>query len=254
MRKQLRERVNKMFVQYPAVGHWGYTLLRISRMDRSTRGVRPFLAQLQQRGLHPKTILDVGANYGAWSHLAHSVFRDAAFYLIEPQIEMKPFLDRFCTAVPGARWFWAGAGAADGELVLTTWGDFAGSSFLPGQEMTADNQRRVPVIAIDSLIERGEMPLPDLIKIDVQGFEMEVLHGAQSCFGQTEMFILEVSFFKTHSDRPVFLDIVNFMDAQGYVVYDFADLKHRPFDGALGQADVCFVKQDGVFTQHKRWY
>jgi hypothetical protein len=95
---------------------------------------------------------------------------------------------------------------------------------------------------------------PDLIKIDVQGFELEVLQGCQSCFGFTELFIIEVSFFKTHPERPVFLDVANFMDGKGYVVYDFADLKHRPFDGALGQADVCFVKRDGVFTRHKRWY
>lgn len=254
IRKRLRERLNKWFVQYPALGHWGYTFIRVTQIDRSARGTRPFLAQLQKRGLQPQSVLDVGANYGAWSHIAQSVFRQARFYLIEPQVEMKPFLDRFCAATPGAKWFLAGAGAADGELMLTTWDDFAGSSFLPGQEQAGENQRRVPVVAVDSLIGQGKMTLPDLIKIDVQGFEMEVLQGCQSCFGHTELFIIEVSFFKTHPERPVFLDVANFMDEKGYAVYDFADLKHRPFDGALGQADVCFVKRDGVFTQHKRWY
>jgi FkbM family methyltransferase len=254
LRKQLRERLNKLFVQHPTLGHWGYTFIRVSQIDRSVQGTRPFLAQLQKRGLQAQSVLDVGANYGGWSHVAKSVFANAYFYLIEPQVEMKPFLDRFCAGTANAKWFLAGAGAEDGELMLTTWDDFAGSSFLPGQNPPTDNQRQVPIVAIDSLIARGDMTPPDLVKIDVQGFELEVLRGCQSCFGYTEMFVIEVSFFKTHPDRPVFLDVANFMDEKGYVVYDFADLKHWPFDGALGQADVCFVKQDGIFTQHKRWY
>ena len=254
IRKRLRERLNKLFVQHPTLGHWGYTFIRVSQIDRSTRGTRLFLANLQKRGLKPQVVLDIGANYGAWSHIAKVVFQDAQFYLIEPQVEMKPFLDRFCADNSGAKWFLAGAGSRSGELILTAWDDFAGSSFLASEGQPAENQRRVPVVAIDSLVEQGEMSLPDLIKIDVQGFEMEVLLGSLSCFGYTEMFIIEVSFFKTHPERPVFLDIVNFMAEKGYIVYDFADLKRRPFDGALGQADVCFVKRDGIFTRHKRWY
>ena len=254
IRKQLREQLNKLFVQNPNLGHWGYTLLRVSQIDRSVRGTRPFLVNLQKRGLRPQSVLDVGANYGAWSHVAKSVFQNACFYLIEPQVEMKPFLDRFCADTNSAKWFLAGAGSNEGELVLTTWNDFAGSSFLPSQNHSTENQRRVPIVTIDSLVQNGEMEPPDLIKIDVQGFELEVLQGSLACFGHTEMFIVEVSFFKTHPERPVFHDVINFMDDKGYVVYDFADLKHRPFDGALGQADVCFVKRDGIFRQHKRWY
>ena len=120
IRKRLRERLNKLFVQHPALGHWGYTFIRITQIDRSVRGTRPFLVKLQKRGLQPQSILDIGANYGAWSHIARSVFRNARFYLIEPQIEMKPFLDRFCADTPKAKWFLAGAGSDDGELLVIT--------------------------------------------------------------------------------------------------------------------------------------
>lgn len=254
IRKILRERFNQLFVRYPSVGQFGYDFIRITKIDRSTHGVKRYLKKLQSRGFHPHSVLDVGANYGAWSQIASAVFSDAKFYLIEPQVEMKPFLDRFCAGRPEARWFQAGAGAEVGELALTAWDDFAGSSFLPSPPTPAQTQRRVPVITIDSLVNQEEIILPKLVKIDVQGFELEVLKGANCCFGVTELFIIEVSFFKTTPDHPIFHDVVHFMSQRDYVVYDFVDLKYRPFDGALGQADVCFVKRDGLFTKYKRWY
>lgn len=243
-----------MFVKYPRIGHLGYSFLRVTKIDRSTRGTKRFLKKLQARGFHPQSILDVGANYGAWSHIASSLFQDANHYLIEPQVEMRPFLDRFCRKHPGSAFFQAGAGAEEGELNLTVWDDLAGSSFMSMPTNDSSNRRMVPIISIDSLVSKGQMPLPDLVKIDVQGFELEVLKGGLSCFNHTEVFIIEVSFLPAQPTRPIFHDILNFMLKHNYVMYDIADLKYRPFDGALGQADVCFVKKDGIFTRQKRWY
>lgn len=247
----MKQNIHKLFIKYPTLGHLGYEFVRLIKQD----GTKRFLFEICSRGFCPKSILDVGANRGEWSRNAKSVFKEADFFLIEPQIEMKPFLDRFCADSVQNKWFLAGAGAELGELTLTIWDDFAGTSFLREESKELkEKQRRVPVTTIDHLIQQDEIPIPDLVKIDVQGFEVEVLKGGRSCFGYTEVFILEVSFFRYFSEQPLFHEVVHFMLERGYVMYDVLDLLRRPLDGALGQANVCFVKQDSVLRRSHRWH
>ena len=249
MRAAVRTWVNRLFVQYPHLGQTGYDLLRVIGIDRSTQGTKQFFKKLARRGFDPRIIVDVGANYGGWSRAAKSVFKDARFFLIEPQEEMRPFLDRFCRQTPGSKWFFAGAGAASGELSLTIWHDLQGSAFLSTEihAMTPyKRQRLIPIVTLDGLIAAGEFPVPDLIKIDVQGFELEVLRGSLGCLGRSELLVVETSFFHPLGERPSYYRVVELMEAYGYRIFDLVNLKYRPGDGALGQADICFVREESL--------
>jgi FkbM family methyltransferase len=215
-----------------------------------------FLKQLRDRGLECQAILDVGANFGQWSRLAKRVFPEANCFLIEPQSEMKSHLDAFCLEYPGSRWFLAGAGATTGELTLTVWDDLAGSSFLPPESeelQETGKQRCVPILTIDSLLTENKIEIPQIVKLDVQGFELEVLRGGNGLIGKTEVFILEVSLFAFLNRQPIFHEVIAFMADRGYYVYDFIDFLRRPYDGALGQVDVCFVKSDGFLRAENCW-
>ena len=227
--------------------------------DRRLFGdMRAFLEDLAARGLTPRHVLDIGAHRGAWSRLAAEVFQQARFTLIEPQHEMGADLDAFCTDQPGSRWVQAGAGPEPGELELAVWDDLAGSSFaVTGQEADewGKERRSVPVVTIDSVLRddaESENP-PELAKLDVQGFELEVLRGAETLFGKTELFILEVSLFKFADNVPPVHEVVSFMAERGYWVYDLCGYLRRPFDGALGQVDLAFAREAGVLRNSNRW-
>jgi FkbM family methyltransferase len=244
VRSTIRAKANRLFVKYPTIGRIGYDLLRLSGLDRSTRGTKSFLKTLAKQGFAPQTIVDIGANYGSWSQIASSVFKNAKFFLIEPQEEMRPFLDQFCDQRPNAGWLLAGAGAEEGELTLTVWDDLQGSAFLipEVQSMTPyKSQRLIPIITIDSLVASGTISIPNLVKIDVQGFELEVLKGSIGCLGKTELFIIETSLFHPLGHRPNIYRVIELMEAYGYHIHDIPDLKYRPRDGVLGQVDICFV-------------
>jgi FkbM family methyltransferase len=219
--------------------------------------MRPLLFELRQRGLEARAILDVGAYQGLWSEMAAEPFPAARFFLIEPQVEMKPSLDAFCRRHPGSRWFPAGAGAAPGERILTTVADdYCGASFLrePSEEMARSlRQRRVPIVTIDSLLEEAAITMPDLVKLDVQGFELEALRGGQRLFGPVEAFILEVSLFRFMPGLPLFHEVVAFMAERDYYAYDFGGSLRRPYDRALGQTDLCFARKTGIFRATDRW-
>jgi len=216
------------------------------------------LEALKKRGLNCKTIMDVGANKTEWSRMAKKIYAAANFVLIEPQIEMKENLDRFCQEFKGSTYFLAGAGAKKEELTLTVWDDLAGSSFLPAVDTTlkdSGKQRQIEIITIDGLIASSKIDPPELIKLDIQGFELEALKGAEKTFGYTEAYILEVSLFTFDGTpgMPILSDVVNFMLARDYVVYDFPGLSRRPSDGALGQCDICFVKRNGFLRSSNKW-
>jgi FkbM family methyltransferase len=250
----MRTRIKKIFKLL------GYDIHRLNnqknvQLDNPTIGnMQIFLQYLRARGFNPQSILDVGANVGGWSRIAKSIFPTANCFLIEPQIEMKPFLDGFCQEFPGSQWFLAGAGANPGELTLTIWDDLLGSSFLPpeSEKLQKENkQRRIPIITIDSLIETGAITTPQLVKLDIQGFEIEALRGGKKLFINTEIFILEVSLF-IFSGHSLFHEVITFMADRGYLVYDFVGFARRPYDGALGQVDVCFVKHNSFLRKHDK--
>lgn len=241
----MKTKIQSLMIKNPRLGSICYELMRLAGHGGS---IKRFLKNIRSKGFYPKSILDVGANRGEWSRNAKSVFKDAQFFLVEPQIELKPFLDKFCAKAPGSKLFPAAAGAEIGELTLSISPDSIGSSFLTPEHLkTAGKcveQRRVPVVTIDSLIQQHDVPIPDLVKLDVEGFELEVLTAATKCFGNTEVFILEVAFFPYLPELPLFDEIHDFMLHHGYVVYDVVGLKRRA--GILGRADIAFAKKDGM--------
>ncbi len=82
---------------------------------------------------------------------------------------------------------------------------------------------------------------------------MEALKGASKIYGVTEVIIVEVSLFKYYNKTPTLKEIVCFMDEKGYDVYDFAGFLRRPFDGALGQIDICFANRNGFLKSSNKW-
>ena len=226
--------------------------------DRPIGRMDLLLEDLQKRGLTCQTIIDVGANRTIWSRLAKKIFTSADICLIEPQIEMKMNLENFCQEFENSVYFLAGAGAKKDVLTFTIWDDLAGSSFLPKPDdklKSSGKQREIEIITIDDLINSSKVKMPELIKLDIQGFELEALKGAEKTFGYTEVYILEVSLFSFTDVQgmPILSDVINFMLERDYVVYDFAGFLRRPLDGALGQCDICFVKKNGFLRKSNDW-
>jgi FkbM family methyltransferase len=224
-------------------------------LDRPFADMRPFLEYTRWLGFHPESIVDVGANRGRWTEMALEVWPDAHCLLIEPQPEMRDDLDALCARQPNVRWVEAGAGPEETELVQTIWDDLEGSSFLPAvdpQRLAAGSQRPVRMRRLDDMIAEWRRS-PDLVKLDVQGFELEVLKGAPSLFGTAELFVLETSLFRFFDNLPLLREVIEFMSARGYEVYDLAGRIRRPVDGALGQIDVAFALGRGRLRQHEWW-
>jgi len=235
-----------------------FKLFRKSADDNIIVGnMRKLLKDLYSRKFRPRKIADIGANEGKWSKMTKEIFKDADFYLIEPLLEMETKLNEFCKSNPGSKYFLYGAGSKKEKLYLTLGGDNLTGSNLVYEEneflKKANEQREIQIITIDSLIENKEMSVPDFVKMDIQGFELEALKGGEKLFQNTEVFIIETNFFEFMKGVPLAHEIILFMAEKGYVIYDFPGFHRRPYDGALAQMDICFVKSDGLLRDSNKW-
>jgi hypothetical protein len=77
-----------------------------------------------------------------------------------------------------------------------------------------------------------------------------VLAGATRTLEKTDAIILEVSLFGTMIGGPQHYDVVSKMKRLGFVVYDIFGFLYRPFDNALSQVDMVFVRENGSFRKH----
>lgn len=225
-------------------------------MDRPFADMRTFLAFLQERGFVPGFAVDVGAHRGHWTEMLKGIFPEAEVLLIEPQPELAGALDELCARLPGLRWVATAAGAREETRLQTIWEDLQGSSFLPRHDPAREargEQRPAPVRRLDDLLAESGGRAPDLVKLDVQGFELEVLRGCPSIFGKTEVFVLETSLYAFLDDIPLLREVIEFMAERGYEIYDIAGQIRRPIDGALGQLDIAFARRNGFLRQHDLW-
>jgi FkbM family methyltransferase len=241
----------------------GYEL-RKKKVGRPADGNRPvgnmysFLEDLKERGLKCETLLDVGANKAEWSFMFKEIYKEAACFLIEPLEECRPEMERFVAEHMGSNYFLCAAGSENAQKVITVWNDLYGSSLLPEtntEKLKSGKQREIAVRTIDDMIRDGQIPVPEIVKIDVQGYELEALRGATLLFGHTELFILEVSLisFDDVPGMPELKEVVDFMFEKGYVAYDFPGFLRRPLDGALGQCDIAFAKKEGSLRASNKW-
>jgi len=201
------------------------------------------LQQIKNLGFIPTTIIDVGAAVGSFTLQCYSIFPHSKYLLVEPLEENKEYLDKVTKAIPNAEYILSVAAAEPGKVTLNVHSDHDGSSLYLEKEVDLDGvPRMVPAVTLDGLCKERDLSGPYLIKIDVQGAELDVLSGASKTLDKTGYVILEVSLFQFVKGGPQLYDVVKFMNSRSFVIYDIFGLNYRPLDDALAQVDMAFVK------------
>lgn len=252
MKQIIRKFLIKIF--NPLASKLGYQLpdaVNISNEKGSL--LNNFYNILKQIKFEPKHIVDIGANHGTWTRAALVFFPDAYYTLIEPQgwlqNSVKDLMDKNfkITFHP------VGAGAKPGVFKFTITNRDDSSSFkITETEATESGfeQIDIPVITLNQLLEGADLPVPDIIKIDAEGLDIDVLNGADNYFGKTEIFMVEVGVVIKDFENS-FIAMINFMDSKGYRLFEITDL-NRPLPvKILWLAELVFVKKGGVIDSQK---
>ena len=227
--------------------------LEIRRTQRRRDSFEGFLAHVKNLGFEPETSIDVGVAHGTFE--LYTSFPDATHLLIEPIQEFEGVMRHISRKFNKVEYVIAAASNTPGTVEINVHKDLSGSSTLKETSGTHVDgvPRQVPTVKIDDLCHERQLKGPYLIKIDVQGAELNVLDGAQEVLKETELVILEVSLFQFFTNGPQFFDVVSYMKERNFVVYDIFGGHLRPLDGALAQVDIAFAKADGVFRKSREY-
>lgn len=215
--------------------------------------LQTFYGVLASAGFEPGHIIDVGANHGSWTREARARFPHARITMLEPQAWLQPRFQDLLDKDPLIRFFPVGAGRKRGSFLFTIAKRDDSSTFrLSAEEAKARGleQKEIPVVTLNELVAENGLPVPDLIKIDAEGLDLEVLEGASDFFGRTEVFMVEAGVVNKVFANSL-RDIVNYMDNKGYRLVDITDL-NRPFDvPVLWLVELAFVRKGGVVDSRK---
>lgn len=213
-------------------------------------------AALKRLGFAPRRIIDVGANHGRWTRTALEYFPDAEYLLVEPQAHLVASVQDLIAAGRSIRWFPVGVGGVAGRRLLTIAPDDVSSNF----GMTAEDaqahgysQAEVDVVTIDALVRECGGDIPEMVKIDAEGMELEVLDGAKSLLGRSEVFFLEAAVCATGIANTL-ASIVGRMEGAGYQVIDITDLNRSPTHGVLWLCELVFVRKGSVLISQLTGY
>lgn len=226
----------------------------ISRYRPDTHHVARYRKLL--RDMEISDILDVGANSGQFGAMLR---RDAGFQgnivSFEPLSTAHALLSRAAEADALKRWTVAprcALGAASDVTAIHVSRNSVSSSLLPMQDLhqraaptsVTEGVERVSVRTLDDVLSEMQLSVHSrsLIKIDTQGYELEVLKGALRSVGKCGVIQLEMSFQPLYRGQPLFGEVYSYVRSRGFNVFDivpgFADRE----SGRLLQVDGIFVR------------
>jgi FkbM family methyltransferase len=205
----------------------------------------PFFSLVKQHGFAPRVILDVGANRGNWTRAAHAQFPDATIVMIEPQAQLIAGVQDLLQ--PGGKIRWVTAGVSDraGKLPLTIAPRDDSSTFILTPDQAAASgypQTLVDVRTINEIVRTEKLGVPEIVKIDAEGYDLKAVAGASDLFGKTDLFFVEAAVCATLIPNTVSA-VVSAMDQAGYRMVDVTDINRSPRHGVLWLCELAFMRR-----------
>jgi hypothetical protein len=128
----------------------------------------------------------------------------------------------------------------------------SGSSIYPENTSLPRRQVTLRTETLDAITARhSSLAAPYLLKLDVQGAELDVLRGGVETVKGAEFVMLEASVLNYNIGAPGWRDLTDFMENAGFLLHDIANLLRLP-GGDLCQLDVIFVRNGSAFQPSGR--
>ncbi len=215
--------------------------------------IQSSLERLKENGFSPGSVFDVGAYQGDFAAMCLRQWPDTSVTCFEVLSDPSARLLAFAASQKNVKLISCLLGARNQERVEFNIAETASSVLVESAQPQTD-KATFRMRTIDEVVEKecgGRRP--DFLKMDVQGYELEVLKGATMTLPSLEVILAEINLLDLHDGVPLLAQFVSWMSERDWVAYDIGGLTRRPLDRALWQADVIFVPENSRFRQSKRY-
>ena len=209
----------------------------------------PLRGWLKSLGL--KTIIDVGAYIGAFAFAMRMILPDVQIYSFDPIEENISQINRNLGQWGNIQSFQTALGDRKGKVQFNL-NDFRASSSvlemdanhkIAFPETSHSRKVEVPLARLDDFLPVMEIKTPVFLKVDVQGFELNVLKGGLEILKKTDYLLTEVTYQTLYKDQPLFGEIYKFLTAKEFEFAGNIDSLNSPKDGAILQSDALFIRK-----------
>lgn len=197
-------------------------------------------------------VLDVGAHHGWFFHCWLDWCPSARVIAFEPFAESFETMQQLYGSGPRVKLTHAGVGSAVGMMQLNVLNDSkVSNSFLqPAEKAWRDiayehgevSSVTVPVTTIDEVFKEEKLNNVYLVKIDVQGYEIEVLKGAEQSLSRIDHIFVESGIQRLYEGAPRFNDVFEFLTARDFHLMAMRTW-HRG-NRVLVETDMLFRRND----------
>ena len=224
----------------------GYDIIRFS--PRSSPVARR-IALFRHYGID--LVMDVGASTGGYAGELRSTGYEGLIVSFEPSSEAFRVLQAQASTDPCWNVVQLALGSENGQETLHLSRNRESSSFLrisarhtaayPGASYVGNEVvtiRRLDDVFATHCAEGART----FLKIDTQGFEKQVLLGAEASLPQITGIQVELSLMPLYEDEPPFVDLIMHLQARGFTLMSFQPVIDDPVTGQLLQVDGLFFR------------
>jgi FkbM family methyltransferase len=124
--------------------------------------------------------------------------------------------------------------------------DTVSSSLLQSTGENSEGRQEIASVSVTTLdhwIEGRDIRRPALLKLDIEGSELAALRSGQNLLKNIDFVEMETTFVNARIGQPAFKELLDFMDEQGFELFDVYPGILDKHTGRANWADVLFARK-----------
>lgn len=197
-----------------------------------------------------KLVIDVGANKGQFSVAVRAVHKAVRLIAFEPLPAPAARYKRVFQRHPNVRLHQFAIGPQKGVVPIYRSQREDSSSLLP---ITAKQERLFPgtslasveqikVAPLSDFVRPQDIPVESMLKLDVQGFELQALRGCEDLVDRFASVYVECSFVELYKDQALASEVISWLALKGFGLVGIYNVAYGP-GGLAVQADFLFERR-----------
>jgi FkbM family methyltransferase len=199
-----------------------------------------------QKDYNPKTVFDVGANTGQTVLKWNKFFPKAEYYCFEPVGSTMATLKNNTAKLKNIHYYQCALGAEQKEAEIVLCEDSSLNSFVDTVKEIGEKTETVQIKTLDRICQAEGISYIDVLKIDTEGFDVEVLKGATSMLKENKITFIQVEagMNPTNKLHVPLQSFVDFLAPYGYVLFGIYE-QHLEWTGEkrLAFSNPVFICQ-----------